>query len=95
MTKYRFKACTTTKTLGNLVVVHHNTGQWHAPHKLRFMQVVPCICPGFNSAARFIAESINVPVDLITTILNEAPPDDREAVIRMAEALRRSREKSQ
>lgn len=46
-----------------------------------------------NSAARFIAESINVPVDMITTILNEAPPDDREAVIRMAESLRRCRER--
>lgn len=46
-----------------------------------------------DSAARFIAESINVPVDFITTLLTVAPPADREAVIRMAEALRRCRER--
>jgi len=46
-----------------------------------------------DSAARFIAESINVHVDFITTLLTVAPPDDREAVIRMAEALRRCRER--
>ena len=44
-----------------------------------------------DSAVRFIADTINVPVDLITTLLTVAPPDDREAVIRMAEALRRRR----
>mgnify|MGYP007061425388 CR=1 FL=1 len=92
MTKCRFNMLHHHQSPGKMVVVHNNTGQWHAPHKLRFMQVVPCICPGFNSAARFIADTINVPVDLIKTILNEAPPDDRQAVISMAESLRRCRE---
>lgn len=93
MTKSRFKACCTTKNPSKSssgAAPQGTTGT----HRINFVYAGGAsVLSRADSAARFIAEIINVPVDLITTILNEAPPDDREAVIRMAESLRRCRER--
>lgn len=91
MTKYRFKACTTTKNPSKSSSGAPPQGTTGTHRIIENYAGGAAVESRADSAVRFIAESINVPVDLITTILNEAPPDDREAVIRMAEALRRRR----
>ena len=95
MTKSRFKACCTTKNPSKSssgAAPQGTTGT----HRINFVYAGGAsVLSRADSAAEFIARTIGASVEHVRMILSAAPVDDREDLIRRAEALRRSREKSQ
>lgn len=85
--------CTDNKNTEKSIIHAPINGNPGTNPKLTFWNCASRL-PGELSAAQFIAQTIGVPAEHITMILNAAPAHDREDLILRAEALRRCRERT-